>query len=109
MICVTRAGGAKHPGIFSVLLALTLSIGVAGCSGRLSVGEYGILGVGLARSREKLGNPLLALPPAYARSWSIELSESGGSLIMRPRMTTQPIARFPLKPDGRDASGARAW
>jgi hypothetical protein len=83
--------------------------GVAGIKGRLKVGEYGILGVGLTRSRERLANPLLSLPKPYAHNWSIELDESGGSLILRARHLGRPVARFPLKPDGRDPTGARAW
>jgi hypothetical protein len=83
--------------------------GAAGINGRLSIGEYGILGVGLTRSRERLGNPLLALPRSYARSWSIELNESGGSLVLRPHLTGPPIARFSLARDGGDPTGARAW
>ena len=81
--------------------------GMDGIDGRLSVGEYGILGVALTRSREGLANPLLALPST--RTWSIELDNSGGSLTLQPQTTMHPIARFPLAPDGKDASGARAW
>jgi hypothetical protein len=80
-----------------------------GINGRLSVGEYGILGVALTRSREGLGNPLLALPAPYARAWSIELDGSGGSLALRPHTVARPLARFRLARDGFDSSGAQAW
>jgi hypothetical protein len=82
---------------------------MAGINGRLFVGEYGILGVALTRSHEGLGNPLLALPSAYGRTWSIELDNAGGSLTLRPQTTVHPIAQFRLALAGRDPSGAPSW
>jgi hypothetical protein len=83
--------------------------GSAGIRGRIGVGEYGILGVGLTRDPGGLANPLLALARPYARRWTIELQNAGGSLILRPTFPSKPVARFRLKRDGRDPSGAAAW
>lgn len=84
--------------------------GAAGMRGFTSAGEYGILGVGLRRNPEGIPNPLLSLPRAYARSWSIELTESGGSLVLRPQVSGPAIAQLPLRPDRKGArGGARTW
>lgn len=83
--------------------------GARGIPGRLAIGEYGILGIGLRRAPDKLANPLLSLPLPYARNWSVELGNTGGSLVLRPAETSPPVAQFPLARDGLDPSGARAW
>jgi hypothetical protein len=84
--------------------------GAYGMRGFTAIGEYGILGIGLRRATDGVVNPLVALPTPFRRSWSIELTESGGSLALRPRVTGRPIARFPLRPDGkRSKNGPRTW
>lgn len=83
--------------------------GAEGIAGRLSIGEYGILGVSLSRTPERLANPLLALGAPYGRNWSIELDESGGALTLLPRLSGHPVAQFSLPPDGHDPTGAPAW
>ena len=83
--------------------------GAEGIHGRIARGEYGILGIGLRRSADKLGNPLLALPRADGRTWSVALHGSRGSLTMGAPDPLHPLARFPLARDGRDPSGRRAW
>lgn len=83
--------------------------GAAGISGRLSIGEFGILGVALSRSSDDAVNPLLALPAPYGRDWSIELEESGGALTLLPLLSGRPVARFSLASDGHDPLGAPAW
>ena len=83
--------------------------GAQGIPGRLSIGEYGILGVSLTRAPEGLANPLLALGAPYGRNWSIELDQSGGALTLQPQLSARPVAQFSLAPDGHDPTGARAW
>jgi hypothetical protein len=89
-----------------------------GISGRVAHGFYGIMGIGLARSNQHVGNPLLELPRRYPARWSIALKGredlfslrgTSGRLILGARAPSHPVATFPLKRDGRDASGARAW
>jgi hypothetical protein len=78
-------------------------------AGAVSEGIAGIMGVGLARSRRGLGNPLLALPRRYSSGWSISLRASAGTLTLGARRPPQVVARFKLARDGRDPSGAPAW
>jgi hypothetical protein len=83
--------------------------GRTGIRGALARGEYGILGIGLRRDRGGLINPLLALPGAYGRSWSIVLNHSHGRLIVGAPVPISPLAQFRLAPDGHPVSGHRAW
>jgi hypothetical protein len=83
--------------------------GAAGMGAQVSRGFYGILGVGLSHSPEKLGNPLLALPGRYGRQWSIDLSGSQHWLTLGSHIATGPLAQFTLAKDGTDPSGAKDW
>jgi hypothetical protein len=106
------------PTTTSVTFALITSIGCVHqipCPARDGIGaavgrhEYGILGIGLRRDPDGLRNPLLALPRADGRSWSIVLGRSHGSLIVGAPDPVRPLAHFTLAPDGRQVNGQRTW
>lgn len=83
--------------------------GAVGIHGFVSIGEFGILGIGLRHGADGTVNPLLALAAPYSRGWSIELTQSGGVLTLRPRLPERRIARFSLPRDRTSRRGAPAW
>jgi hypothetical protein len=83
--------------------------GADGISGEISRSEFGFLGIGLTRAPDGLQNPLLALPRPYARRWAVELTESGGALVLRPRFDVAPLAQFPMRLERPHRGRARAW
>jgi len=47
-----------------------------GMSEEIGAGEYGILGIGLTKAKTGLTSPLLAMPGALGRTWSIHFEEA---------------------------------
>jgi hypothetical protein len=81
----------------------------AGIHSWIARGEYGILGIGLSRNRDRLTNPLLMLPRSDGHTWSIALHGTHGSLTLGAPLPAHPLAHFALASDGRDPSGHPAW
>lgn len=80
-----------------------------GMGEEIAAGEYGILGIGLSRARSGLSSPLLAMPGALGRTWSIHLRARTGSLVLGAQVpaTTQD-ATIHLLSEG-DATFGRSW
>jgi hypothetical protein len=93
---------------FSCVRTRPVCPGMFGIPPQVAAGDYGIMGVGLVRSRTGFGNPLLNLPGRFGKSWSISLSGGHGKLILGAHLPTR-ATRFRLRRDGTDPGGAPAW
>ena len=80
-----------------------------GMGQEIAAGEYGILGIGVNRAPSGLASPLLAMPGALGRTWSIHLRGHSGALVLgAPVASSTTATTIHLRPQGAIAHG-RSW